>query len=703
MAAPSSWSYPFPPPATPRRGAPYRSSTASPGMSYYGPQPPMHSQSPPTIPAGLIPGHPQRTQSTGPHMDGLFFMQSPQNYSKSANGSPRPQPTPPSILVPLKRSAEPAAASPPPLPQKPPYLRRVSSASPLPPLPPKPFASVSPTNSAPRLSLYPQAIPGPVAFPQPITIPEEKPPLSSPQKISEDEEFERALRLSAREENQRKNQLHSQEEEEIARALEESMTLDGPPPNFTGPPMASTSSFASTSQRPDSMFDFSSLAPSSHSAPARPHLSSPSREYGSDSFMSLESARSTQTQLLEDEAFARRLAIDDDQTPPTTDHRAQEPEASTSQAPNSLYSDVVNSYTGIYISRFLQTGCIHCSLHCQHQLQISLRGQGEHEVAPLRRVSSADQAFVTTSDLSQTLAPGPRLNPMSASTSAILEDDEEGDSRPAAWNSKTPNQYVEPELLHGISFGFQAPPIGVQPVIMTDPVPNVISLPYGRCPPMHIQAPSWRHLVKLMAKLSATRIEPEIEAMAVTRTDLKLRTVVQFVKVHHSASEWRTVLYLAIDHPVPPGHPHTHKYTNGDVSQLPFSYSLSGLPALLRDGSDGPMAKYYTIPPTASTPLPSLPISLSNMAMYLTSALEDSRKALNDSSSGMRKLAKMVDQFYPDDHATSAVIGGDGSERPGSRSLFGRLVRRGNKSKDHRGGNADRYELVTPFVPDEWG
>ena len=70
--------------------------------------------------------------------------------------------------------------------------------------------------------------------------------------------------------------------------------------------------------------------------------------------------------------------------------------------------------------------------------------------------------------------------------------------------------------------------------IMQDPLPNIISLPYGRCPPMHIQAPSWRQLLKLMAKLSATQIEPSTESIAVTKGELKLRTVVQFFKVRYS-------------------------------------------------------------------------------------------------------------------------------------------------------------------------
>ncbi len=88
-----------------------------------------------------------------------------------------------------------------------------------------------------------------------------------------------------------------------------------------------------------------------------------------------------------------------------------------------------------------------------------------------------------------------------------------------------------------------------------------------------------------------------------------------------------------------------------------------------------------------------------SMANYLASALEDSRRALNDTSSGFRRLAKMVDQFYPNQSTTA-----DGEEevrRRGGRALIGRLM--GRTSRQQRGRNADVYDLVTPFVPDEWG
>lgn len=66
---------------------------------------------------------------------------------------------------------------------------------------------------------------------------------------------------------------------------------------------------------------------------------------------------------------------------------------------------------------------------------------------------------------------------------------------------------------------------------MQEQMPNIISLPYTRCPPLHLQAPDWRHLLRLMARLSGTRIEPSVEATTVSKVELKLRTVIQFIKV----------------------------------------------------------------------------------------------------------------------------------------------------------------------------
>ncbi|KAG7449065.1 uncharacterized protein BT62DRAFT_1052799 [Guyanagaster necrorhizus] len=236
---------------------------------------------------------------------------------------------------------------------------------------------------------------------------------------------------------------------------------------------------------------------------------------------------------------------------------------------------------------------------------------------------------------------------------------------------------------------------------MPTAMPNIISLPYGRCPPLHFQTPNWRHLLKLMARLSGTRIEPTIEAVAVVKTEMFLRTVVQFVRPHPASEDWRTIIWLTIDHPVPASLPGARKYTNGDVDVLPWSYTLSAQPALLRDNADSQISQTYTIPSTEAVPYPKLPITFPNMALYLQAALDESRRYSNDGSSGMRKLSRMMDRCYPTLESMNLA---ESSERSGMGRVFRKVMGRGNKNnKQGRGGNMDTYELVTPFVSEEWG
>ena len=58
------------------------------------------------------------------------------------------------------------------------------------------------------------------------------------------------------------------------------------------------------------------------------------------------------------------------------------------------------------------------------------------------------------------------------------------------------------------------------------------------------------------------------------------------------------------------------------------------------------MSKTYTIPVTDAIPLPTLPITFPNLALYLQAALDTSRRHLNDSPTGPGKLGKMVQMCY---------------------------------------------------------
>jgi hypothetical protein len=91
-----------------------------------------------------------------------------------------------------------------------------------------------------------------------------------------------------------------------------------------------------------------------------------------------------------------------------------------------------------------------------------------------------------------------------------------------------------------------------------------------------------------------------------------------------------------------------------------------------------------------------------DMAMYLVAALEDSRRARGDSSVGHRRLAKMINEFYPNQRARAAASEEEGEPRGRGRALIGRLMGRPSRPPQGGGHNADMYDVVTPFVS-EWG
>ena len=125
-------------------------------------------------------------------------------------------------------------------------------------------------------------------------------------------------------------------------------------------------------------------------------------------------------------------------------------------------------------------------------------------------------------------------------------------------------------------------------------------------------------------------------------------------------------------------------------------------------------------------PLPALPITLPNLALYLAQALEDSRRAAAANDEVLGRLARLVDSCYPMDAALDEEEDGSGGRR-GLRNLAGRFMKRNKPQVKAR--NADVYELMTPFgqyiflydsdavrgcvtntvltyrstVPDEWG
>ncbi|TFK28851.1 hypothetical protein FA15DRAFT_700742 [Coprinopsis marcescibilis] len=292
--------------------------------------------------------------------------------------------------------------------------------------------------------------------------------------------------------------------------------------------------------------------------------------------------------------------------------------------------------------------------------------------------------------------PLPSLTRISSSTSSTSGFQSEPPF--AQTQAVNANQFIDPELLMGVSIGFTQPALSPRLQPMESAVPNIISLPYGRCPALHIQAPSWRHLLKLMARMSATKFEPTVQAMAITKTELKLRTVIQFVKPSPSSPEWRTILWFKIDHPVPPNVANGQKYQNAHTNVLPYAFTLMTLPLVLQNAADSPISKTYTVPATESLPYPTLPISFPNLALYLQAVLDFSRQQKDDNN-GLRKLSKMVQTCNPQSEEESSL---EPPDKATVADLFKRVMGR-DKRKQKGKTNNETYDLITPFVPDEWG
>jgi hypothetical protein len=115
------------------------------------------------------------------------------------------------------------------------------------------------------------------------------------------------------------------------------------------------------------------------------------------------------------------------------------------------------------------------------------------------------------------------------------------------------------------------------------------------------------------------------------------------------------------------------------------------------------MSKTYTIPATDTVPLPTLPITFPDLALYLQAALDTSRRHLSDNPNGLGKLGKMVQICYPNiNHHSEYDIA---PERTRVGQYIKRVIGLSNKDKKKGKGtnNEDTYQLVTPFIPNEWG
>lgn len=163
------------------------------------------------------------------------------------------------------------------------------------------------------------------------------------------------------------------------------------------------------------------------------------------------------------------------------------------------------------------------------------------------------------------------------------------------------------------------------------------------------------------------------------------------------SDDWKTILYLTADVPVPKNHPQPRRFNPANVNEVPYSYTLTKVVSV--GGPDSEVSKSFMVPPHANMPYPTLPISLPNLASYLHEVLMASRRGSADKLSGIGKLAKVMDACYPSEAVVNGVEGGDDVER----SKLARIKRLlGRKEGRSAGVNDETYDMVTPFRLDEF-
>ena len=94
------------------------------------------------------------------------------------------------------------------------------------------------------------------------------------------------------------------------------------------------------------------------------------------------------------------------------------------------------------------------------------------------------------------------------------------------------------------AYGFKPPDVLSAPsqpevLLPCSSFPEVINLSRGPSPPFHIMATSWRHLMRLLARVE-TRLQANIDAIAQSKEEYLLRVVVQVAKVRDSLEILKT-------------------------------------------------------------------------------------------------------------------------------------------------------------------
>jgi len=230
------------------------------------------------------------------------------------------------------------------------------------------------------------------------------------------------------------------------------------------------------------------------------------------------------------------------------------------------------------------------------------------------------------------------------------------------------------DLWHGVEFGYSSPSWDAAPALLRTKCPpsdfpsraTPLTLYPSPSSPFFIRAPSWRALLRLLATLNETRIEPTPEVWAdMKRGSVDMRLVVQFIRTPFSTpvgsgkakNEHReVVLYLCLHREVPAISSRIGKslraadrtrWSSWDTSVLPYGFKAAAGSRLAKEikpsanvwmhsGSkvadagtpiseqepDRDDSLFVTLPP----PLMELPATMSDLALYLQDSLVRSRR-----------------------------------------------------------------------------
>ncbi|QRW19505.1 Formin-like protein 5 [Rhizoctonia solani] len=242
-------------------------------------------------------------------------------------------------------------------------------------------------------------------------------------------------------------------------------------------------------------------------------------------------------------------------------------------------------------------------------------------------------------------------------------------------------------LLHGISYGFRDPDPPT-PVSMPPASPLPPSIMIGKNDAFHVQAPNFRHLLRLLSHYGSTSIMATPAAIASSKSGThSLRVALYFVRGNHDRDPWLCRLFLELHTP-------DDKETTTTVPDTSLLWSDSSFTAPC-----GPRGKLYVLP----GPLPILPLPFQTLSSFIVKRLDEACHSSNDS---IKRLERILIECYGSVGGASNSAEEIGGRQKGSGNIsFGGLFSRvKDKFSSDRGGtmNDHTYDLISPFQIDEY-